>query len=608
MAYSDLVIKQSIIKTTKVLSGSNVKVIMEGFAPRVAYDPKTKKPLEIVLPMIPDNCPADLLGAIQGYLDHESAHIIYSDGEDICDSTKDKTWHHMHNMVDDCHINGKITQDYPGTYPEILQGYQFIYDNLPGYSDDEINKVFAEDKKRGLVGYMSAWVAQKMGSPFQKAMYEASPLLGHYKELDDKLTPDILEKLENCDSSWKVRELTDVLYKFIEEQELKEEMEEQVKNQEAGSGDGEGDEEGEEGSSSGDPSDGTPKDGKSKVHGNPVPGSLEEGLKKAIGRNIEVEFNTNPKAFFWSDRMNQIISVEDLERKLPLNGHGLDRFDLECKQVSSFIRKKLERLLESRRRVYYVGGYKSGRLQGRSLYSVAAGNRNVFSKKNEIRSVNAAVGLLVDLSGSMNGPKVKLASQCAYTMADCLERLKVPFEALGFWTDAPFDSSTTRIKELQEAWKNFSKETDPKTLAHVVNATAPNSIITFKGFNEGFGLKSKSALQKAANSEIGMHNNEDATALRIALERLAVMPQEKKVLFVFSDGSPAFSEHHHINNTRAKVKELADNAMAEYKIHVVGIGICCDNVTKFYNNNHVISNLSELPDSIFNILSKQLLN
>jgi cobaltochelatase CobT len=674
--HSDMILRESLVKSTKILAGKNVKVLMEGFSPRVAYDPRTKQPTEIVLPMVPDNCPKPLVDAIKGFQDHEAAHVLYSSNEDICDSSKGSTWHFLHNVVDDNHINHRMGTDFPGTHIELKNAYKYLFDNMEQYKPAHIEKMFATNKKQATAGYIVSWVARKMNSDFTEEWYDASPLPKLMKHLDDDLSPELAKKLANCKTPADVRELTDDLQVFLEDikEELKkmaeqsdkskgkgedktkpkpkdkskpkkdkgdksedkekgdgeksdEKGDEEEEGEGSGESDGEEEDDGDEKETKGKPSGGDKKGKPSKdetpydedappIDTKDLPGGFEDSLAGVIGQNIELSFKNQPGSFFWSDRMNELLTVDNYkgnDRASRYGGStsgsinltntdGLEAFDTSCKQVSSYLRKKLERLMESRKRVYRTGGHKSGRIHAKQLFSVPLGNQHVFTQKNDIRAVNACVGLLMDLSGSMGGSKVKLAAQSTYTLADCLDRLKIPFEALGFWTD---QGTTINPTELARAWQEFAKGADAKTLTKVVNRTSVNSTFIFKEFGESFGLRQKASLMAASKGQIGMYSNEDATHLRIALERLSKQKYEKKVLFVFSDGSPAFGGD--CNNSRTKLKELADNAMREYGVTVVGIGIESTNVKMFYKNSQVITNLDELPAKVFEILTAQLL-
>lgn len=607
--HSDMILRESIIRSTKVLAGKNIRVVMEGFAPHVKFDTKTKKPFEIVLPMIPDSCPLPLVNAIKGYQDHEVYHILYSSADDICDSSKGQVWHYLHNVVDDNFINAKGAKAFPGTHIEIFNGYRYIQDNMPAYEHGHITRVFGVNEKQAQAGYLVSWVARKMESEFQSDWYDASPLVALMKPLDDALHPALLEKMQKCQDPDDVRAITDGLYDFCIDMDLMEHLKKIAEND--GKSGGHKPEKGEKGEEEGKKSEAEGEGEEDEIDAEDLPGSFEDALGDLIGKKIAIEFKNKKGTFFWSDRMNEVLTLEDYASSSRGRGYdvastvGLSEFERSCKEQSNFLRKRLERLLESRNRVYYTGGYKSGKLNGKQLATIPCGNTYVFSRKNDVRSLNAAVGLLCDLSGSMSGEKVKLAAQSTFTMADCLEKLNIPFEALGFWTDQPMN---LKQREIDAAWEKFNKDNDSSITSRVVSRRAPESTIIFKGFNEVFGLKHKAGLMSASKSHIGMANNNDATHLRIALERLSKQPQEKKVLFVFSDGQPAFSGTDTYDNARSKLKELAQNAKKEYGVTVVGVGIKTDSVSKFYDNAKVINKLEELPNTVFEILTKQLLS
>lgn len=605
---SDFILQESIVRSTKILAGKNVRVIMEGFAPRVIFDTKSHLPVEIILPMLPDNCPLPLVNAIKGYQDHEAFHILYSSSADICDSSKDRVWHYLHNMIDDNHINARGTTAFPGTHIEIFNGYKYIHENLPAYEDGYITRTFALDEKPAMAGFLTSWVSRKMESDFQSVWFDKSPLPELMKPLDDALPEELAALFKKCDTPSLVREATDLLLDFVIDMDLYEHLDKIASKDDkafSSGGKSEKDEDDEEGKGSGGGED--EDDDKEAEEG---PSSMENDLAKAIGRNIAQEFEKKKDGFFWTTRNNEVITGDDYlsSPSSPIRNFdtkSLSEFDNLCKEQSNYLRKKLERMLESRNRVYYTGGFRSGKLHQKNLATIPLGNEAVFARKNDIRSLNAAVSLLCDLSGSMRGPKVGLAAQSTYTLADCLEKLKIPFEALGFWTDGPVKLDTYK---LRAAFEKFSKDTDPEVVKRVMNRCAAETTFIFKDFDEGFGLKQKVILQAAAASKIGLMNNNDVTHLKVALERLSKRPQEKKVLFVFSDGQPAFSEYDSKNYAATGLRTLAKNAKRDYGVTIVGIGIQSDAVNKFYDNSLVIHELKELPSAVFEVLSKQLLS
>jgi cobalamin biosynthesis protein CobT len=82
-------------------------------------------------------------------------------------------------------------------------------------------------------------------------------------------------------------------------------------------------------------------------------------------------------------------------------------------------------------------------------------------------------------------------------------------------------------------------------------------------------------------------------------------PEERKVLFVLSDGYPA----HMSDASNTEIVRHCKEAIKTGKkdgIECIGIGICSDAVTKIYDQNVVVHDVAELSSSVFMTLTKLL--
>lgn len=113
-----------------------------------------------------------------------------------------------------------------------------------------------------------------------------------------------------------------------------------------------------------------------------------------------------------------IASPAKLRRHLTLAVKSPERVDVERRQVS-------------------------GRLDLRNLSGIASGSETVFRRRVESEGREAAVGLLLDVSGSMKGQRLAAAKAMALHMGDALKAAGVKFEIAAFddnqlWTPKPF--------------------------------------------------------------------------------------------------------------------------------------------------------------------------
>jgi hypothetical protein len=579
-------IKSEIIKkTTKILAGKNIPVHTEGFSPRVEYDTKTKEPIAVYLPEIPDNASDELIGAIAGYLDHEVGHILESSSEDICDTSKSKLWHYLHNCIEDPRVNSRMSDRYPGCESNIRAGYNFMFDRvdektgIKSYDKENVDKIDLTDPevvKDAQFRYSSVWFAKKANCRFHGPKYDDLELDRLYDPLEAKMDRRYLDALSRAKTTDEVKEASDYFEGFFEK-EFKDPPP-------SGGGGAKGEPKGEK---------------KGRLED---PKKLEDELGEAIHKEIEHLAKKARKNYFFSDRFDKTFSKHDIV-KLCRAYLPIAPFETAVKTVSNYLSKDLRRMLEARNRRWYTGGYRSGRLNQKALFSARVGNDRIFSKKSEVRDVKAAVSLLIDLSGSMGfggGAKVEMAAQSAYAFALVLEQLKVPYEIWGFTTELQNDAKT-------KAWDEFALTVDPTVAARAINPFCSDHLYAFKRFEEPFDVVAKTGLIIAANKGAGirMMNNEDSRHVQAALSRLSSRHEDKKTLFVFSDGMPCFSPGNN-KPSMEMLKYLDKNSKELYGVDIFAIGIMSGDVKNYYKNYKVVNDLAELPAALFDFLKTRI--
>jgi cobalamin biosynthesis protein CobT len=572
---------QILKKTTKILAGQKVEVYTEGFAPRVEYNPVTKQAERVFIPEIPDNASDQLVKAVHGYIDHEVGHILESSNEDICDASKSKLWHYLHNCIEDPRINAVQSDRFPGVEGNIRAGYNFMFERedpvtkTNAYSKEHVDKIDLTDEKAvkdAQVDYSSVWFAKKANCRFHGPKYDDLDLDRLFAPLEAKMNPRFLDALSRARTTEEVKQASDYFEGFFEK-EFKDPP----------------------------PSGGKSKPGeKGKPDRLSDPKKLEDKLAEAIKTEIEHLAKAGKKNFYFSDRFDKTFTKYDIIKGHPMP--DIAAFETETKTVTNYLAKDLRRMLEARNRRWYTGGYKSGKLNQKVLYSVRTGNDRIFSKKSEVRDVKAAVSLLIDLSGSMKGPrgdtKVHMAVQSAYAFAMVLEQLKVPYEIWGFCT-AP------QSLEKTEAWNEFAKTIDPSLVAKCINPYCPDDYFAFKTFESHFDIHAKQALVLAAEGKVRMYNNEDSAHVKKTLERLASRPEDQRTLFVFSDGMSQFAPGDN-RPSHEMLKYLDKTAKEIYGTDIIAMGIQSADVSHYYKRNKVVTKLAELPAALFEFLKTRI--
>ena len=108
--------------------------------------------------------------------------------------------------------------------------------------------------------------------------------------------------------------------------------------------------------------------------------------------------------------------------------------------------QQVRRLIQIRSRVKYEYGVKKGKLDQARLSRIALDSPGfqdrVFKNKISNTVLDAAVTVLVDMSGSMSGDKVFFACEATVLLNDVFKVLQVPLEIIGFTVTVFFGRMT----------------------------------------------------------------------------------------------------------------------------------------------------------------------
>ena len=237
-----------------------------------------------------------------------------------------------------------------------------------------------------------------------------------------------------------------------------------------------------------------------------------------------------------------------------------------------------------------IGDQEDGRLDSASLHTIRTGNRRVFSRHVKGQTLDAAVSVLVDMSGSMGsrsiGNKSWYAHRAAIALAETFDKLNVPCEVIGF------HNNLDRMPRLPESIEGYQ-------------GREPFDFMVFKAHDETL-----SRCRERFAALNGYHDNADGEAVRLVGRRLAARPETRKIMFVLSDGMPAAyrCDFGMLNNDlRDAVKQLTKAG-----IEVFGVGILTDAVKHFYNESNgsshiVINKLDQLATEIYKAMRSRLL-
>ena len=233
---------------------------------------------------------------------------------------------------------------------------------------------------------------------------------------------------------------------------------------------------------------------------------------------------------------------------------------------------QLRMRLQTRSRDRYEYGVKRGSLHTGSLHKLITGSeessKRVFRKRIVSDTVDTAVTLLVDCSGSMSGSKFEMACAGAGAMAEALKPLNISYSVYGF--------TNTRHDDDPIIWV----------------------------FNE-FGERVPQAelVSRFKRASACLWENTDGDAIAYAAHMLNQRKEHRKVLLVLSDGSPAGRGIY--GDIEAYTLQAVKNA-ENSGVDVYGIGILDSNVRHFYKKHEVVEKLEMLAPTILSVLDRSM--
>jgi cobalamin biosynthesis protein CobT len=244
--------------------------------------------------------------------------------------------------------------------------------------------------------------------------------------------------------------------------------------------------------------------------------------------------------------------------------------------------QQVRKLIQIRAKAQTQFGVKKGKLDqsriSRVCFKAPGLSERVFKNKIENLTLNSAVSILIDMSGSMSGLKSYHACKAGMLMNKVCTVLKIPCEVLGF-TD-----NTVRSK---------SGEYDAFPIMYI-----------YKGFND-LKVSEDNFLDYFAYSSAYMLGNPDGENILWAYDRLLKRKEKNRILIVMSDGNPAASRGGSsiIPFTAKVIKEIEQ----EKKVFIYGLGLLSDAVTRLYKYHSVVRSPQEIPHKLLELFEERII-
>jgi hypothetical protein len=241
--------------------------------------------------------------------------------------------------------------------------------------------------------------------------------------------------------------------------------------------------------------------------------------------------------------------------------------------------QQVRRLIQIKAKSQTQYGVKRGKLDqsrlSRICFNAPGFNERIFKNKIENKVLDAAISVLVDMSGSMNGDKAFYALASSLLINEVCSTLNIPVEIVGF-SDGYAPSRC--ISPSMFIYKSFS-----------------DLRVSEDDFKEYF-----------ASSSNFMLGNPDGENILWAHDRLIKRKEKKRLLIVMSDGSPAASKGMDglEKFTSRVIKEIEESK----KVDIYGLGLCSDSVTGFYKHHSVVRKPEEIPGNLIELIERKIIN
>ncbi|CDL81068.1 cobaltochelatase CobT-related protein [Xenorhabdus szentirmaii] len=282
-----------------------------------------------------------------------------------------------------------------------------------------------------------------------------------------------------------------------------------------------------------------------------------------------------------ADWVEKHTSYYELDKKRDL---AIFRRDVEPYLSNKYqtLSKDLERAIASKNRVQKVNGLRRGKINSSSLWKITVPSINddrVFSKKYDHKAVNAAVQIVIDLSGSMGGTRIELAVASAYALSDALDKIRVPNLISGFTTVGCMNGAIS------------------------ANRYEPLFLPTLKNWNEKANSTTCMGRLGAVVDSIPLCNNVDGESILALSRHHAGRTEDKQIMLVLSDGAPC-AEGNGFGNHLIEVAEFLTSTA---NLELLAVGIQTDDPARYYKYHTRVDSVEDLPKTVITGIRNVLL-
>lgn len=203
----------------QMISEKNVGVTFAGTQAFTAYD-KKGNPTVITLPMLAEDFNDEMRKYIRGFLDHESAHVLYTDGEEFSkriDKFEKKYGKEvaqkatlLFNIAEDARIEELMKNRYKGSKENLRDVLQMIVDK-------HISKFDETTPNEDIINRTMIFYARYLvGADYATEFFNNKPSYLKLCQAYDKAVKNLYERMSKAKST---KELLDIIEAYLKENE-----------------------------------------------------------------------------------------------------------------------------------------------------------------------------------------------------------------------------------------------------------------------------------------------------------------------------------------------------------------------------------------------------
>lgn len=268
-----------------------------------------------------------------------------------------------------------------------------------------------------------------------------------------------------------------------------------------------------------------------------------------------------------------------LEKSLEKDANIYEQYRNEVLPIIEKLENDLREIFVARRASRWQSGFRTGkridiktRIQEKAK-GISAVESKAWQKRELPTEKDYAISILVDLSGSMSGQKIRETFKALIVLAEVLNKLSIKTEILGF---------NDRLYEYQTFGDDLSRD-----------------------IRENMG----GVFREVDNHQNGRADyNDDGWALQETSKRLAKQRATEKFLMVLSDGLPEESPAH--SGSEFDLGRMVNRIMQETDQKLIGLGIGggTKHVEKFYPNSLADIDVKEMASKLAGVIKEMIVN